>query len=51
MDIGKPKISRLLAELIQPIEPEDRRRFIEDAKEAKDMEAFLEKYKTYKKYM
>ncbi len=51
MDISKPKISRLLAELIQPIESEDRRKFIEDAKKAKNMREFLKNYKTYKKFM
>lgn len=51
MDISKPSISRLLAELIQPIEPEDQRKFIEDAQKAKNMKEFLGKYKNYKKFM
>jgi hypothetical protein len=51
MNIKSPKISRLLAELIQPVIVEDRKRFIEDAQRAKNMGEFLKNYKTYKKFM
>jgi hypothetical protein len=51
MNIEEPKVSRLLANLIQPIESGYRRRFIEDAQKAKNMKEFLGKYKNYKKFM
>jgi hypothetical protein len=49
MNINDPTISRTLAVLIQPVVFEDRRRFIEDAEKAPDLDSFilgLGKYET-----
>ena len=51
MNIDEPKVSRLLANLIQPVESGYRRRFIEDAQKAKNMKEFLKNYKTYNRFM
>ena len=49
MNIYNPKISRLLAQLIQPLAFEDRFKFIKDAEEAKDLKTFLSNYPNYKR--
>lgn len=49
MNTENPKISRLLAKLIQIVEWEDRQKFIKDAKESKDLHTFLKVYRTYRK--
>jgi hypothetical protein len=49
MNINEPTTSRQLSILIEPVLAEERRRFIQDAREAEDMESFmsgLNKYKT-----
>jgi len=47
MNINDPAISRMLAILIQPVVAEDRRRFIEGALRAEDMDAFIESLDEY----
>ena len=44
MNINKPNISRQLAAMIQGIDGDERDKFIEDAKNAKSMEAFINKF-------
>jgi len=49
MNINEPTTSRQLSILIEPVLAEERRRFLQDAREAEDMESFmsgLNKYKT-----
>jgi hypothetical protein len=47
MNINDPAISRMLAILIQPVVAEDRRRFIEGAEQAEDMDSFIESLDEY----
>lgn len=49
MDINNPQISRLLAQLIQPLAFEDRLKFIRDAEEARSLKTFLSRYPDYKR--
>ena len=44
MNINEPVTSRQLAAMIQGIPAKARDRFIEDAKKAKDMEAFIKHF-------
>ena len=41
MNINEPEISRTLAILIQPVVSEDRRKFIAQARKAKDIDSFI----------
>lgn len=49
MNINEPEVSRTLAALIQGVQFEDRDSFIEDAKEALNMEAFMKGMTKYKR--
>jgi hypothetical protein len=51
MNINDPTISRQLAILIQPIVAEDRRKFIRDAENAKDMDEVLRSLPKYRTAM
>ena len=51
MDINEPTNSRTLAILIQPIVAEDRKRFIEDAQKAKDMEEVMKNLSRYRTFI
>lgn len=48
MDINEASNSRILAILIENVVSRDRSRFIEDAKKAKNMEAFAKGLGSYK---
>ena len=48
MDIHRPTTCRILAILIQNIHPDDRTQFIEDAKQAPDIEVFIKGMGQYK---
>lgn len=48
MNINDPKISRMLAILIQPVVAEDRRKFIQSAEQAADMGSFVKTFKDYR---
>lgn len=48
MNINEPANSRMLAILIQPVVAEDRRKFIQGAEEASDMDAFIESLDQYR---
>lgn len=48
MNINDPTISRILAVLIQPVLFEDRRKFVEDAEKATNMDSFVQGINRYK---
>jgi hypothetical protein len=50
MNINKSEISRTLAILIQPVIAEDRFKFIEAAKKAPDMVAFMKTLGDYRTF-
>jgi hypothetical protein len=50
MNINDPAISRMLAILIQPVVAEDRRRFVEGAEQAEDMDSFIESLDEYRTF-
>lgn len=47
MDINNPEISRILAILVEDLDPTSRLEFIKDAKKSPDMKSFMEGYKKY----
>jgi hypothetical protein len=48
MNINDPQTSRTLAILIQPVLAEDRRKFIQAAEKASNMEAFMKTLPNYR---
>jgi hypothetical protein len=44
MNINEPANSRILAQLIQGVPGDERMRFIEDARAAKDIESFTKQF-------
>jgi len=48
MNINDPAISRTLSILIQPVVAEDRRKFIQGAEKASDMNSFIKSMDQYR---
>jgi hypothetical protein len=49
MNLKDPKVSRLLGILIEKVDYKDQERFLDNAKKAKNLRAFLKTYSSYRK--